>query len=315
MQNHLISEEYLVKEFEKGFVRNIRRIMSDLGARRAADKDHQWSDRYWKRDNHLWVVSDHKDGDKKNRATFYEHHYDPEKSDRVYGETRTISDERVSVDGFSKSFDNTDSPIDTPETVRHLVRLSRNVTHTIQTHLESFIETDTKLSGDFPGGSIEQAIKTHFGFALDDTQSVSENTDEEIEEIKNLIVPAGKHIVVTYEKNKLITETPFSVDGYVDMGFKLDFEDWASSKHKQGHILFGTHKHSNVFRFNNLAHFERWLNGYDVEYPQMKKYKPSNRAIDAMHWIFNEKNRLIQAEGIKRREFENNVTIKTAEVR
>ena len=239
MENKYISEEYLVKEFEKEFVRNVRYIMDDLGARRAASQDHQWSDRYWKRGRHLWVVSDQKDGDKKNRATFFGHHYDPEKSDRVYGDTRTISDEKVKVDGFSKTFDNTESPIDTPETIRHLVRYSRNVTQILQTHLESFIETDTKLSGEFPGGSIEQAIKLHFGFSLDDTQSVSESTDEEIEETKSVPVPKGKIIVVTYEKNKLITETPFSIDGYVDLGIKLDFEDWASSKHKQGWILFG----------------------------------------------------------------------------
>ena len=47
----------------------------------------------------------------------------------------------------------------------------------------------------------------------------------------------------------------------------------------------------------------------------MKKYKPSNRAIDAISEIFKEEKRLIQATGVNRREFENNVTIKTAEVK
>ena len=102
MQNHLISEEYLVKEYEKGFVRRVRHIMDDLGARRAMNK--HYSDRYWKRGNHLWVVSDHKDGDKKNRCTFWGHHYDPETSKRIYGDTLTITDEKTAVDGFSKIF-------------------------------------------------------------------------------------------------------------------------------------------------------------------------------------------------------------------
>ena len=218
--------------------------------------------------------------------------------------------------GSLKSFDNTEFYRDTVAHIRHTVTLARNVTHILQTNLDTFIESDSKFTGEFPGGSFEQSVKLHFGFSLNDTQSTAENIDETEEIIEEIPLPEGKKVIVTLEKNKLITETPFSVDGYVDMGFKLDFEDWASSKHKQGHILFGTHKHSNVFRFNNLAHFERWLNGYDVEYPQMKKYKPSNRAIDAMNWIFNRRRiDLSKQNGVKRREFENNVTIKVAEVK
>ena len=289
--------------------------MDDLGARRAADKHHQWSDRYWERKSHLWIVSDQKDGDKKNRVTFWGHHYDPEKSERIYGTTLTIVDEKETVDGFSKTFDNTEFYRDTTAYIRHTVTLTRNVTHILNTHIDSFIESETKLAGEFPGGSIEEAIKLHFGFALDDTQSTSENIDETEEIKEDIPLPEGKKVLVTLEKNKLITETPFSINGYVDMGFDLDFEDWATSKHKQGHLLFGRHKHKNRFKFNNLLEFEQFLNGYHVEFPSMRKYKPSAKAEDAMHWIFNEKNRLIQAEGIKRREYDNNVTIKVTEVK
>ena len=313
--DRLVNEEYLVKEYEKHFVRNIRHVMDDLGAHRANEKEHQWSDRDWKHGEHKWIVSDHSHRTKRNRITFRDHYYDPETSDRVYGKPIDIEEDTIKVDGFSKTFNNLESPIDTPEVVRHLVKLSRNVTHTVQTHLESFIETDTKLSGEFPGGSIEQAIKTHFGIALDDTQSVSDSIDEEIEEIKSLTVPAGKKIRVTYTKDRLITETPFTIDGYVDMGFDLDFEDWASSDHKQGYILFTKHHHDNVFKFKNLFHFDQWLNGYDTEWPQMKKYKPSSAAQRAIEEIFDIKRRLIQATGVMRKEVENNVDIVTVEVK
>ena len=109
----LISEEYKVKEFEKQVVRCLRPIMDDLGAWRADKSEHQWSDRYWKRDSHEWVVSDHKSGKKKNRATFHNHRYDPSASEIVYGDTQAISDDKIRVDGFSKNFDNSGSPVDT----------------------------------------------------------------------------------------------------------------------------------------------------------------------------------------------------------
>ena len=308
----LISEEYKVKEFEKQVVRKLRYIMDDLGARRAMNK--HYSDRYWKRDEHLWIISDHKDGDKKNRATFYGHRYDPSMSEITYGDTQAISDDKVRVDGFSKNFNNSESPIDTVEEVRHSVTLSRNVTHVMSTHIETSIKSSSKVSGSYAGAEFEQSIEISFGFALDNSKSVAESTDETEEVSHELTVPRGKKILVTFEKNKLVTETPFAVDGYIDMSLKLDFEDWASSKHKQGSLLFGTSKHKNVFRFGSILDFERFLRGYDVEHPSMRKYKPSDRAQEAMAWIFDKKNRLIQATGVKRREFENNVDISTAEI-
>lgn len=313
--NDLISEEYLVKEYEKQFVRRVRHIMDDLGAHRAAENWHQWSDRDWKRDNHLWIVSDEKHGDKKNLVTFWGHHYDPEKSERVYGDTLTIEDGKVAVDGFSRTFDNTKFYKDTEAHIRHTLTYSRNVTHILQTNLDTFIESDSKFTGQFPGGSFEESVKVHFGFSLNDTQSISQNTDETEEVIEDIPLPEGKKVLVGLEKNKLVTETPFSIDGYVDMGITLDFEDWASSKYKQGHLLFGTHKHSNQFKFSNLLEFHQFLTGYHVEYPNMKKYEPSTTAKDAMAWIFTGKNRLIQAKGIKRREFENNATISITEIK
>ena len=315
MPDRLISEEYLVKEYEKHFVRNVRYIMDDLGAHRAAEKKHQWSDRDWERGDHYWIVSDHSHRTKRNRAKFWGHHYDPEKSERIYGDTLTITEDKVQVDGFSKVFDNTEFYRDTTAHIRHMVTVARNVTHILQTNLDTFIESESKFTGEFPGGSFEQSVKLHFGFSLNDTESTSQNVDETEEVVEDIPLPEGKKVIITFEKDKLITETPFSIDGYVDMGITLDFEDWANSKHKQGRLLFGTHKHKNVFKFNNLFDFEQFLNGYHVEHSSMKKYKPSSKSIEAMNWIFSKKNRLIQAEGIKRREFENNVTIKLREVK
>ena len=312
MADRLINEEYLVKEYERLFTRNVRHIMDDLGARRAANK--KYSDRYWKRDKHLWIVSDHKDGQKRNEVTFYGKHYSSD-SEIVYGDPVTIVEDTVKVDGFSKLLDRSKSPVDTKETIRHLVRLSRNITDTLRTKMETSVDSETEFEGSFPGGSIKEAIKLHFGFEIEDTHSESETQDEEEELIEEIPVPAGTKLLVTLEKNKLITETPFEVNGYLDMGFTLNFENWATSKHKQGHILFGTHKHSNHFKFDNLKHFEQWLHGYDVAFRGMEKYEPSSRAQKAMDEIFSLENRLVQSEGVRRKVFENNVTSSVSEVK
>ena len=84
-KNNLITEEYTVKEFEKHFVRNVRWIMDDLGAWRAKDKHHQWSDRLWQRNKHLWIVSDHKHGNKQNRVTFKDKHYSKDSKIDLWG--------------------------------------------------------------------------------------------------------------------------------------------------------------------------------------------------------------------------------------
>ena len=206
------------------------------------------------------------------------------------------------------------SPIDTDEVIRHTITLSKNLTHILRTAINTFIESDSKFTGEFPGGSFEQSVKLHFGFDLDNTRSESENTDETEEVIKSFKAPKGKNILVTFEKEKLITETPFTVNGIVDMAIRVDFEDWASSKHKQGHLLFGTHHHHNEFQFNNIIDFERFLKGYHVEYPSMKKYKPSSESKKAMDWIFNTDNRVIKADGVRRKEIDRNVTISIEEV-
>ena len=181
--------------------------------------------------------------------------------------------------------------------------------------MDSSVDSETELEGEFPGGSIKEAIKLHFGFEIEDTHMESETRDEEEEFTEEIPVKSGTTLLVTLEKEALITETPFSVNGYLDMGFELDFEDWSSPKHNQGWILFDKHHHHNHFNFRNLSHFDEWLHGYDVEFPQMKKYKPNPQAQNAIDEIFKLEKRLVQAKGVRRKVFENNVTSSISEVK
>ena len=78
--------------------------------------------------------------------------------------------------------------------------------------------------------------------------------------------------------------------------------------------MFGEwHKGNKDFGFDNILQFEQFLKGYHVDYPDMAAYpaKASKAAKKSMKWLFNKENRIIDAQGIKRREFENNVNIVT----
>ena len=314
MANELVSEIYLIKQFEKNFATKLRPIMYDLGAWRALDGD--VSDPTWRDDLHFWYVSPERDHHKRNEAAFLEHRYDPQLSEVVYGKAAVIEEDTVKVDGFAVPFDNRGSSVDTRGHISETVTLSRSVEHTFSQKYSFSMESETQVSGSYGGVEFQQTLKATFGteFDVSDTEHESKSVEQQI--TQDLRVPAGKKIIVSFEKNKMITETPFTVNGYLDFKLWLNFEDWASEDLRQGKLLFQNwHKGDKKFEFGSLLAFERFLKGYDVKYPQMASYPThaSGDAKKAMDWIFDKENRKIEATGTKRREFDNNVNVVTQE--
>lgn len=313
--DNLVSEEYLIKQYERMFAQRLRPIMHDLGAWRALDST-KVNDKWWDRDNHVWLINSHKDTKRRNEVNFSEHRYDPSVSEIVYGKAAVIQEDKVKVDGFAKTFDNLGVDVDTQEQVSEKVTLSRNVQHSFAQEYSFNVSSETKVSGSYGGVEFEQTLSASFGTKFDTTDTESEGTDVEQEVVHSVVVPARKKIIVSFEKNKMVTETPFDVDGYLDFKIWLNFENWATSKLGQGNLLFeGWHYGKKVFTFNSILEFERFLKGYNVKYPQMASYPThaSSQATRAMDWLFDKKNRIIKASGTKRREFENNVNIVTQE--
>ena len=312
--NELVSEIYLIRQLETEFAKQLRPVMFDLGAFRA--ESDPFFDGDWTRDRHLFHVSTHKTWKRRNEVEFSNFRYDPKLTDMEYGKAIEISKDTDSKDNYARTYDNSNSPEPTTQTFSETITLHRGVEHSFQQHYAFEMSSKTTVKGSYMGVEVEQELSATFGTAFDDTQTKSESTDVEKMIQQDLVVPAGKKLLVTVEYNKIITETPFTVNGCLDFDLIVNFENWASQDHKNGNLLFSKqHYGDKKFTFNSIREFQQFLNGYDVDYPEMIDYP--NRASDdakrAMDWIFDPKNRMIQASGTKRRTFENNITIRTQE--
>ena len=174
--------------------------------------------------------------------------------------------------------------------------------------------SETTLKGSYGGVELEQKVTAAFGTTFDQSQTEAEARDVVQQVQHTLTVPAGEKVQVVFDKQRVVTETPFTVQGVLDFALWLNFEDWASEKLHQGSLLFqGWHCGKKEFRFPSLLAFEQFLHGYDVEHPQLAAYpsRCSREAKDAMAWLFDPAHRTIAARGVKRRVIDNNVTIET----
>ncbi len=308
----LISEEYRVRQFEEAFARHLKPILWDLGAWRAKDGDIQTN--RWTRSNHLIALNPHKDHRRRNEICFSGHHYDPAQSELVYGKTAVLQTNEEEVDGFAKTFDNRAGTQPTEEQIAESVTLHRQVEHSFSQEIRFDLTSETTIKGSYSGVELEQKVTAAFGTTFDQSQTEAEARDVVQQVQHTLTVPAGERVQVVFDKQRVVTETPFTVQGVLDFALWLNFEDWASEKLQQGSLLFrGWHCGKKEFRFASLLEFERFLHGYDVEHPQLAAY-PTHCSPDAkaaMAWLFEPTHRTIAASGVKRREIDNNVTIET----
>lgn len=312
-ENRLISEIYRIREYQEKFAQHLRTIMFDLGAWRLGGNARVDMSK-WKPKDHYIVLNNHKDSRKRNTVKFFDLRYDSLLSKIEEGTTVTIQDEIVDVNGFSQTFTNKSHTDSHPEKISEEITLSRSVEHEFAQHYEFGVESETKVSGSYAGAELEQTLKVSFGMAFDTTNTESKTKDTTRTIDHSFENPPRTKTVVSFIKNKLVTETPFTVKGYLDSGLELNFEDWSSERRGHGRFLFkGWHKGSKKFKFNNLLDFERFLRGYDVKHLSMQGYfaAASKEAKKAMHWIFNQENRVIDAVGVRRKVFEDNLDVVT----
>ena len=310
MQNEkLISEEYLIKEWEEEAAKKLKPIMSDLGAWRAMEGE--VSARWWSSDSHLFVVSDNKQGRRRNEVKFFDLTY-MDGSGIVYGKPTTSSEGSEEIEGTSKLFDNSGSTQPSKETLSREIKVASTVSHSVSQSHQVSIKSTNKISGEYSGVKFETAIEMAYGLKLDRSRTESENREVKETFTHQFEGPAGVIIQASIEKEDLVTLTPYTLNTYFDAGMCLNFEDWASERENQGNLLFHNWKKGDKkFTFNTLLEFEQFLNGYDVNYPQMKGYKPSPQSMRSMEWIFNKDNRKLEISGVRRREYNDNLRIRT----
>ena len=302
--NHLISEAYKIKEIQSEFARKLKVIMSELGAGRAMQGDiGLW---HYRKGNHFIVVSNHKEGQKRNHVSMRNERYDTATSSIEYGKTNVITNDTVEIDGYSKTLDNSKGSKVKSYNVSENVELTTSTAYTFSQGYEFSVTSETEISGSYGGAEISQKLQATFGssFGMENSESESQTITRSVS-IDFDVEPGDKEVVI-FSKERLITETPFKLKGYLDFDFTVDFEDWARNP------FFMGHRHGRKeYSFDGFLDFERFLRGYHIDYPNMANWRPSAAAERAMAWIFNKDNRYVDVEGIKRKEIEDNASVET----
>ena len=316
----LESEAYVLKQWETTAASTIGRWMRYYGAPRAGGdvNDSDWT----RENNRFWLGEVPSRRNRRNSVIFSAPSYTNAKV--TYGETRTLQQDKVEVEGFSRTFDNRAGVADTDELISETVGLTSEVSHTLDVGLSAEISSRTQVSGTLYGIEFETELTATLGTTVDNSQTEAESQTRERAVEHAVTVEAGTRVQVAFETNAITTETPFCIDGTFDLAIVIDFEDWACGDWARRypdhrcHELFGARGHTpsdHIFQFATVLEFERLFKGFDPEHSDMgKRPLPDDVADDiaaGMEWIFDPDNRQIEACGTKRRVYEDNVDVVT----
>ena len=306
-EDKLINEEYIIKAWEAKAAHNIAGIMGSLGAGRAQYwyENNLTNGNDWSRESHFWWASHHKDSRKRNWMRFLDHNY-LDSNGVVYGEPHIISTVNEDVSGTAQTFDNSKYNKSSHETYTRAVEKLSKVIHVLNEIHELNLKSTTKLSGEYAGVKFETEMENSYGFKLDKSTTEEESNTETETVADEFDVDAGEIVVCTVERERLIVESPYSIDAIFDCGLLIDLENWAGL----GEFLWGGKSHKNDFKFDNLVGFERFLKGYDVAYSKMEDWKWNDQGKRCMGWLFDPLHRSVKSTGVKRRTFDNSVRLK-----
>ena len=305
--NKLISEEYIIKEWEAKAAHNMAGLMGALGAGRAQHwyENNLTNGDNWSRESHFWWASRHGDSKKRNWLRFTNHNYLDE-SGVVYGKPRVTSQVNEDIPGTAQTFDNSKYNKSSHETYTREVEKFSKVEHVLNEAHELTIKSETTVKGSYSGVEFEQKLEAAYGFKLDKSQTEEESTTEKETVSDEFDVDSGEIVVCTVERERMIVESPYNIDAIFDCSLEIDLENWAGL----GTFLWGGKSHTNNFKFDNLTDFERFLMGYDVTYPKMKNFKMNDQGKRCMAWLFDPSHRSVKSTGVKRRTFDNSVRFK-----
>ena len=302
----IVTESYRIQKLEEQIAKKLKVVMHELGAWRAeSGKPVEVKD-------HLWHISQHDNYKRRNEIEFSDYRYDPKSSKMVYGDTVVISEDKEEVDGFSRILRNKVSPVDTEVTISETVGLSNEVSNEFNQEYHFDVTSNTTVTGSYGGAEIESSLEVSFGTSFEVNKSELEikSKEQTIEQV--ITIPAGIDIQVAFEKNAIKTEQPFTVKGVLDFSLLLNFENWSQSKY----LFVGDHYGQKRISFSNMLELEQFFEGYNTDYPDMRDFLTdcSQKCYDAYSWIVRGNNRTIEAVGVKKRTYDDNVSIITREL-
>lgn len=268
--------------------------------------------------SYVWLNSE-RQSKKRNEVILNNFRYDPDLGKREWGTVRTVSEEVVD-DGRSWTLDATGFDEDTvfEKTYSYRLRKSESEGLTQSYKASTSISHKTSAEAQVKAGPASASAKTETSVNISFEASAGvdrqEGIDEETTDTIKQPIPVKKgHRVQAYvEKTKLITERPYSIHGVLDFDIHVDLENWAG-KDRNGSLWTDGYNRNRI-SFEGVNGFRKFLSGYDPRFPRMAGYaavcgRVHRPAIEAWDWLENPAHRTVSAEGVRRREFENNAHV------
>lgn len=297
---------------------SLTHIFRDLGCWRAGDPgaivDHIGPD-----NTGGVLLNSERNAKKRNDVMLSNFRYDKDLGERVWGTMRTVSEETVE-DGRSWTLDATGFDEDTIFEKTYAYKLRKRETEGLTNSYKASASIVHKSSAEaqVKAGPASASAKTETTLTASFEAATGVNKESEIDEettdtIKQPIpVKAGQRVLAFVEKTRLITERPYSIRGVLDFDILVDLENWAGKDRNGG--LWTDSYNRNRISFEGVQGFLRFLNGYDGRFPRMAGYaavcgRVHRQAIEGWDWLEDPLNRAVVAEGVRRREFENNAHI------
>ena len=323
----LISERYETRRIIMDVAGHLAVIMYELGALKYQDWAHKdptarirWDCQPHDEVQTILISRMKKHGhyskDRRNRVSFNNFNYSSEGS-IAWGKTKTLAEQALEAagdDDWRLERDLRTDRIGFDETIRKSISLEDSISRSYTKEVELDMTTTASASGGYMGVNVSLEISVHAGISESRTQEMSHSTAKSVEKEYNFEWEPGDHVMITAEKRRTTSRTPYTVQGIRDFTTKLNFYNWTESPYLRG-AHWDKHEEKEV-TFNTFRDILRWLEGYDVRFPNMRKFidNCSKEAYESIEWFRDSSNRMLIADGELLRIFDDDEKIVAEDV-
>ena len=201
------------------------------------------------------------------------------------------------------------------EIIKKAIALEDSISRSYTKEVELDMTTTGNTSGGYMGVNVSLEVSVHAGVSESRTQGMNHSTSKSVEKELNFDWEPGDHVAITAEKRRTSSRTPYKVQGIRDFSTKLNFYNWTES-----HYLRNAHwdgdDEDKVVTFDSFRDLLRWLEGYDVRFPNMRRFidRCSKEAYEAVQWLRDTSNRMMIADGELLRVFDDDEKIVAEDV-
>lgn len=318
----LIDETYLLRQYYMEYCKQVTYLWAYLGAWRAGDHNNVVSKLNADLAGEVWL-NDERDAKRRNSVMLHGFRYNQAAGGKTFGQTRTVRNEEVDA-GKSRIYDHSEFVEDTIVTDTIKYELSERVTAALRQEYRASVVTraSAKASGSFGPAEAEVSTETEVSFesAVGVDKESSYSKAETHEMVRPIPIKAGAKVQAIIQATVLETETPYTVSGQVDHDLTVDIENWAG-KGVNGDLWTSSKARNRVTFIGGTDGFLRFLNGYDTRFPRMALFVGrlnaavargdtlAKKAEAAWGWLEDKSQRTIEAQGVKRRVYQDNATL------